>query len=218
MKQLYDMKEQPMQKISPNITAGMIAKKNGMELPSAIKQSYDAVNSRIDQLNEMAGVPSVFKKARLAKTAKSHYGKLVDTIANYENEIIQFSVEHNKKLENAVKPKDAAEAIEFSGWQAAMFQSGKERASTLAKSDEKMARAALRLPKGLAETVGIDTNSPLLKDKVLPGFTEERERFDSLHENVKLLLNNLEETVAPLFESPEVVKAVSDSEAIGVLR
>ncbi len=203
--------------VKSNLTTGVIADKHRKPLPSLLVKAFTDVQHVVDTLNQTANsvyaIPMAFKLVKLADSAESSFKRANASLDEYENSLIDESVGFQKMMSSLSAPKDPTEAIQQSTWQAAMVQAGKGKARTLAMSDPTLARAALQLPQGLANTVGLESRRAL-KEVVFPGYTEETQRFEKLTSNLSVARQHLKETLQPLYLNGDVDQARKDVNAI----
>jgi hypothetical protein len=200
--------ETQFDKVPPNLTTQTVAEKNKAPLPAQINKAFDVINSSVDTLNGIQ-VPDLHKTAKLANVAEREFRRASDDLDAYEAKLQAAEVSFYQNIDSLSKPRDTTEAIQQSGWQAAMVQGGKESARMLARSDETLAKAALQLPLGLARTVGLE-NRDILKEKIFPGYVGEMKRYSLLLENAQTARAYLNQKIGPLFRSHKARKAVSD--------
>jgi len=201
--------------VQRHITSETIAIKHGGEIPPQIRAAYDSVNRQVEILNSI-DAPLIHKKAKLASIAKTQYKIATDAATSFVATIGSKIEEHDRKLEAAAKPNDAADSIMVSTLMGALINSGKEAAPGLARSDSRMAKAACNIPPALAKSIGVDSSSPLIHDQLVDGYTAERARLVTLLDAGVAQHDNIQAVLKPLYNSSEAQRAISDSAALRV--
>ncbi len=209
------MKTPVIKSLKDNITIGIVADKNHQPLPEAVSNSFDKVSGAIATLNDV-DIPEIHKTARLAEVAEREYNAITDQLDAYEAEFNASVSDFHTMVDDMSKPKTTMEAVQQSGWQAALVQSGKDAARKLSRSDPLLAAAALQLPKALAETVGLG-NTGLLKEVIQEGYLAEVAKHDTVRDNLTTARQHYTDQLKPLFNSPKARKATADVKSIGAL-
>lgn len=204
-----------MEEIKNNMTTSAIAEKNSAPLPGRMADSVDIVNNAVETIGKV-DIPNVHRVARLADVAKREHTAALEALDVYDNQLDSDHEGFSNAIADLSRPKDTIAAIQQSGFQAALIQGGKGRARELARSDAVMAAAALELPASLAATVGLD-NREILKERLFPGYGEEKTRYETLKENSANHRLWLQDKIGNLHNSREARQAVKDIAALGDL-